>query len=964
MMSSTARPDDEPAPPTPDAGAAADQPTEAVQKRTSSGDLAPPAPPQGAALPEHFGRYRIVRPLGAGGMATVYLAHDLDLDRPVALKVPLVDVRHGAELLERFHREARAAALLHHPNICPIYDVGRHDGVDYLTMAYIDGRTLAQAAPEFAAGPPARAASLVQTLALSLAYAHEQGVIHRDLKPSNVMLDRRGEPVLMDFGLARRLNRDDERLTQLGVVLGTPAYMSPEQVRGEPAGPASDVYSLGVILYELLTGRLPFEGPITAILARIAAAEPAPPPTRHRLDIDPRLEAVVERAVAKPLDRRFADMRELAGALGAYLTERTTTVVTERRPDAGAEQRVAADVLSQLRQWGWAMGLRKLRSRLTQARDDRRRELLQLFLDWTNAEAGAADRARERFGGLPEWRALACWALAGQASGQLRLRDYRGAHRLLDQAAELADPEDAALTATLAHVRAVARFHEGDSSSALPQLHEALSRFGKDHFAAGRVLDSLGMVYAGKGNFRVAREFFEQSIRHKERFEDEPGLALSYGQLGRLYLDWGHLDQAEENFQADLRLAQKLMDDRGEAQMYNHLGQVALARGDREAAAGRRGAAKRYWSEAAGWLDGSIRLCGEQKNPVTEGYARKDRALVALAQNLPADAEPQAQKAEELFRSANFPEGLAQVNRVWGVLRRTQGRFDEATRKLRAALSYFETTGDAAEEARTLWEIARTQREASGQSPLITRAYLEALERAESCRRSGLVRAIEEELQEVDHEAYFRHLYRRVRGRGAGEEAPSLGGGESEVVTVLFVEVQGFAEYSQGQDPESVLQTLNQMLADLEGVLERHKARVTTHFGDGFMALVRDERQAERAVSAALDVTAALEEFDRPRRVLGLPLFRARVGVHTGPAFLGNVGTYGKMDFTAVGSAVTLASRLLAFAEPGLPCVSRATYELVEGLFCFKTEAPRTVTPAGLDPCEVWDVVGRRGEGR
>src|SRR5262249_14897367 len=145
-----------------------------------------------------------------------------------------------------------------------------------------------------------------------------------------------------------------------------------------------------------------------------------------------------------------------------------------------------------------------------------------------------------------------------------------------------------------------------------------------------------------------------------------------------------------------------------------------------------------------------------------------------------------------------------------------QGRADEATRKLRSALAFFESTGDVAEEARTLWEIARTQRETSSQSPLITRAYLGALERAEACRRGQLVRAIEEELQEGDHEAYFRHLYRRVRGHGFGEETPSLGGGSSEVVTVLFVQLRGLAEYAQNQDPEAVLQTLNQMMADLE----------------------------------------------------------------------------------------------------------------------------------------------------
>jgi class 3 adenylate cyclase len=942
------------------------QATEAVRDGgQTTGDAPPPAPPtRGPALPELFGRYRIVRQIGAGGMATVYLAHDTELDRQVALKVPHFDARHGAELLERFYREARTAALLHHPNICAIYDVGKINGIDYLTMAYIDGPALAQRVGEFAAGPVERGVALVRTLAGALDEAHRQGVIHRDLKPGNVLLNPRGEPVITDFGLARRLDRDDERLTALGTVMGTPAYMSPEQVRGssDEIGPLSDLYSLGIILYELLTGRVPYEGSVGTVLAKIVAPEPPPTPTKHRPDLDPRLEAICLKAVAKKAEDRFADMREFADALATFLREKDTATLTvpRRGGDPALESRLAADVLTQLRTWGAGMGLRKLRGRLQQARDGRRRELLQLVLDWMNGEEGAAARAAECFGGLADWLALAGWALAGQATALLRQRDYRGAHRLLDEARGQADTGDAPLQGTLAHSRAVAHFHEGRIDLALPQLHEALARFGADHFATGRVLDSLGMVYAGRASFRVAREFFEQSIRHKRRFDDEPGLALSYGQLGRLHLDWGLLDQAEENFQEDLRIAQKLMDDRGESQMYNHLGQVALARGDREAAAGRRAAAKRHWTEAAGWLDGSIRLCHEHANPVTEGFAHKDRALVALVQGQPAEAEQQVQRAEELFRSASFPEGLAQVNRLWGMVRRGQGRCDEATRKLRAALSYFESTGDAAEEARTLWEIARTQREAADQSPLITRAFLEALERAEASRRPGLVKAIEEELQEVDHEAYFRHLYRRVRGHGLGEEASSLGEGASEVVTVMVVDLRGFAEYAQGQDPEAVLQTLNQMLADVEGVLERHRARVTTYFGDGFLALLRDDRHAERAVQAALDLTEGLHEFNRPRHVLGLPLFEARVGINTGHAFLGNVGTYGKMDFTAVGSAVTLASRLLSWAEPGCPCLTRTTYEQVEDKFVFKSGTPRTATPAGLDPCEVWDVVGRK----
>jgi adenylate cyclase len=163
-------------------------------------------------------------------------------------------------------------------------------------------------------------------------------------------------------------------------------------------------------------------------------------------------------------------------------------------------------------------------------------------------------------------------------------------------------------------------------------------------------------------------------------------------------------------------------------------------------------------------------------------------------------------------------------------------------------------------------------------------------------------------------------------------------------------------------DVDVVMMTLNQIMADLEGVLERHRARVTTYFGDGFMALLRDARHAERAVHAALDVMAALQEFNRPRAVLGWPLFQMQIGIHTGPAVLGNVGTYHKMSFTAVGAAVSLASRLLNWAESGMPCISPATQELVRNDFAFMPGNPRVVKPVGLPPCEVWDVVGRKKE--
>jgi hypothetical protein len=264
-------------------------------------------------LPQPFGRYRIVKILGSGGMGAVYLAHDTQLDRPVALKVPHLDPLGGPEVLERFLREGRAAANLDHPHLCRVYDAGCQDGVPYLTMAYVEGRPLSDLT---AAGPAAAdwAADLVRQVALAVGHAHARGVIHRDLKPSNVLLTAGGEPVVTDFGLSRRAVAEDIRLTPSGALLGTPAYMAPEQVTGAPVGPAADVYSLGVVLYELLTGRLPFPGSVGEVLAGVVHGT-LTPPSAHRPGLDPRLERACLKALARAPGDRYATMADFAAAL-------------------------------------------------------------------------------------------------------------------------------------------------------------------------------------------------------------------------------------------------------------------------------------------------------------------------------------------------------------------------------------------------------------------------------------------------------------------------------------------------------------------------------------------------------------------------------------------------------------------------------------------------------------------------
>ena len=280
-----------------------------------------PAParrgPQGGNFPQHFGRYEIVRLLGQGAMGAVYLAYDPSLQRQVALKIPKFNAEESPDMSERFLREARSAATLRHANICPVYDVGRVDGVHYITMAYIEGRTLAE---ELRAGrtfQPREIAQIVRKLALALAKAHAAGVVHRDLKPGNIMLDPDGEPILMDFGLAYREETDELRLTKSGMIVGSPAYMSPEQIDGDGAkiGPVSDVYSLGVVLYEMITGKLPFQGTMMSVIGQIASKEPTPIGQWRPELADSPLERLCRKMLAKRPEQRPQSMQDVAAAL-------------------------------------------------------------------------------------------------------------------------------------------------------------------------------------------------------------------------------------------------------------------------------------------------------------------------------------------------------------------------------------------------------------------------------------------------------------------------------------------------------------------------------------------------------------------------------------------------------------------------------------------------------------------------
>jgi formylglycine-generating enzyme required for sulfatase activity/serine/threonine protein kinase len=269
-------------------------------------------------LPEQLGRYRIKKRLGGGGMGAVYLVENTELQRDEALKVPHFERGSDPAVRERFLREARAAAKLDHPNLCPIYDVGVIDGIYFLTMRLLPGKPLSAYSQQ--PQPPSHALKTIAKLAQALEYAHGKGVIHRDLKPGNIMMCPSTGPTVLDFGLAKQTKQSDKKLTQTGMAMGTPAYMPPEQVKGDldAIGPASDVYSLGVILFELLTGRLPFQGSATEVMANVILTE-APLPSQLRPGLNPALDAVCSKAMAKAPEQRYPSMKEFAAALAEIM---------------------------------------------------------------------------------------------------------------------------------------------------------------------------------------------------------------------------------------------------------------------------------------------------------------------------------------------------------------------------------------------------------------------------------------------------------------------------------------------------------------------------------------------------------------------------------------------------------------------------------------------------------------------
>jgi serine/threonine-protein kinase len=284
-----------------------------------------------------LGNFRILECLGSGGAGMIWKAEDLSLGRVVALKALRPELAQDGEMSERFRAEARTLAKLSHPNVASLYSLIEDDDGLFLVMEYVEGNTLAALLATSGPLPFDSAFALFHQVLDGVGHAHEAGVVHRDLKPANLMVDARGRVKVMDFGIARIAGA--ARTTHHGKLVGTPEYMSPEQVRGEDATLRSDIYSLGIVLYEMLTGQPPFRAAASFELMRAQLESDPPDPLLHRRDLDPSVASAILRALAKSPPDRFASTRELQNLLlaaGASWRGRTVLPVWSDVPTPGA----------------------------------------------------------------------------------------------------------------------------------------------------------------------------------------------------------------------------------------------------------------------------------------------------------------------------------------------------------------------------------------------------------------------------------------------------------------------------------------------------------------------------------------------------------------------------------------------------------------------------------------------------
>lgn len=620
-------------------------------------------------------RFETAVPIARGGMGEVARAWDPLLRRSVALKFLRFD---NPELEERMVREARLQARVHHPNVCPVYEVGRHDGRVFIAMPFIEGETLDRAAASLAVEERVR---LVKTVAEAVHAAHQDGLIHRDLKPANILVERTGEgefkPWVVDFGVARE--RDVPGATVTGQVVGTPGYISPEQARGEVStlDRRSDVFSLGVILYELLGGGRPFAGE-SDVEVMVSLLHGEPLPLRRRAPNVPRdLETVVMKCLETDRDRRYESARALAEELGRFLTgepvlARPAGAIAQlrararRRPVTAALLAAAALAVVGL---AAALAVSWVRYTIDLRRE---RDLARLARAEAEARAREAAEVSEFLIGLFE-----------SPNPRLSRGADVTARRLLDEGAVRVERELAGQPHTMVRMlnvmsesyRGLGEWAEG-ARLAERALAIARETTGERSLEVADSMDALAQALASERSAEASRLFREVlAIRQQHRGREDPSVAAAMSSLAWALMSLGELDEAERLVGDALRVLRAGVGENARATLIvkERLASILRRRGDSSGAV-------RLYAEV---LDGRRTSLGADHPDLGAAYNN-----LALAQRFAGDlagAEGNYRRSLELSRRVlgeSHPDTLQVMGNLAGVLE-LSGRSDDALALLR-----------------------------------------------------------------------------------------------------------------------------------------------------------------------------------------------------------------------------------------------------------------------------------------
>ncbi|HEX9185926.1 MAG TPA: tetratricopeptide repeat protein [Vicinamibacteria bacterium] len=856
------------------------------------------------------GRYEIVSILGQGGMGRVYKARDRELDKLIALKTIRLDTAEGIEALQRFKQELLLARKVTHKNVVRIFDLGEADGIKFFTMEYIEGDSLKTVIRRKGRIPPAEAAALSRQILSALDEAHAQGIVHRDLKPQNVMVDGQGHAHLMDFGIARAT--DTTGMTATGAVVGTPDYMSPEQVKGEKAGPASDMFSFGVILYEMLTGELPYqaETPMSKVMMRLSHK---PRPVRQiSTDVPKYLEGVVRKCLEIDPELRYP---RASGALADIDREAASSSFTVRLRHVARRRRgwIAAAALLAVAaaSAAWRLALRPTPEPpaaavaagpvrtlailpLTNATGSQDLEWLRqglpdmLVTDLSQSrfvrpipgdrvlsvlhDLGAVDQTRFDEAALESVssRAPAESVLHGQfveSGGRLRVdltlrRAGTGVPipiKAEGTTAEVFVLVDRIATEVKANLDLTEAQIKGDSVR--PFTDVATSSVD-----ALRAYQS-GLAPLRERSFQAAIPLFRETVGH------DPDFAMAWARLGEAYLGAGEQREAEAAIDRARSLSEK--SPLPTAQRFHVHALAALVKDDlATAATSYRELAKLYPDDpdVQFRLATALRELGDQPAAIeafkrvlklSPGYgaAEIDLAGVYWSAGRHDDAIATLRAALAASRFGDDPEALGTVHSILGVAYRDSGRLEESLPELERSLAYREKAGDKRGQATTLTNLASVY-EFQGQ-----------IGRALGAERRAL--AIAREMRDRGRESYilnnmgltYREAGQLDRALAAFRESMSIEM-ERQDHDELANRLDKIADVYREMDRyDDALVYLEQAKSHLEKTETKEEKAVNLHY----LGQVRIAQGAyEQALEALLAALPILQEINQQIGVAGV----------------------------------------------------------------------------------------------